>query len=284
MKYTFELKWYRFFDNEGGDNGDGGGEGGDTGGDTGGSGGDTGGSGEGDGGTTFTQEDLNRVLAEDRRKHQARYKTLEASYEKILQEGNLHKTQREKMVEELEDLQKAFRTKEQQAEYERKQQAKKYQDELTQATESASRWEKMYKSSVIEKSIQDAAASAGAFNTSQIISLVKPMTKMVEDTDAEGRPTGTMSPKVDFPDVDEKTGEQIVTLRTPQEAVKRMKELTDMYGNLFRSNVVSGIGTGSATGGVKPGKSNIDMTKLTPEQYRRVRKENPEALGLRPQK
>ena len=65
---------------------------------------------------SFTQDDINRFLADDRRKHQERYKKLEGSYQKMLKEGNLHKEQRHKMQQDLEDLQKAFRTKEQQAE------------------------------------------------------------------------------------------------------------------------------------------------------------------------
>jgi len=234
--------------------------------------------------SNFTQDDVNRFLADDRRKHQERYKKLEASYQKMLKEGNLHKEQRHKMQQELEDLQKAFRTKEQQAEYERKQQAEKYKNDLAQATESVVKWEGMYKSSVIDRSLQDAAVSADAFNPGQIMSLLRPMTKMVELTDSEGIPTGGMTPKVDFEDIDEKTGERITTLRTPEEAVKRMRELPNLYGNLFKSNVVSGIGTGSATGGAAPGKGSIDVSRLTPEQYRRLRKEDPALLGLRGKK
>lgn len=231
----------------------------------------------------FTQDDLNRFLAEDRRKHKDRYKKLEGSYQKMLREGNLHKEQRQKMQQDLEDLQKAFRTKEQQAEYERRQQAEKYKSDLSQASEAAERWEHMYKDSMIERSLQDAAVSAEAFNPKQIVNLLKPATKMVDETDDEGVPVGKMTPKIDFEDIDEKTGERIATLRTPEEAVKRMRELPTLYGNLFKSNVVSGIGTGSATGGVTSGKGNIDKKRITPEQYRRLRKENPELLGLRRQ-
>lgn len=186
------------------------------------------------------------------------------------------------MQQELEDLQKAFRTKEQQAEYERKKQAEKYKTELQQASESAVKWESMYKTSIMERSLQDAAISADAFNPSQIVSLLKPMTKMVEETDDEGIPIGKLTPKVDFQDIDEKTGERVTTLRTPEDAVKRMRELPNLYGNLFKSNVVSGIGSGSATGGASSGKYNVDLTKLTPEQYRRLRQEDPRLLGLRP--
>jgi hypothetical protein len=91
-----------------------------------------------------------------------------------------------------------------------------------------------------------------------------------------------MVPKVDFPDINEETGQAEITLRTPQEAVQRMKELPEQWGNLFRANVVSGIGSGAATGGVTSGEGGrIDVAKLSPEQYRKLRKENPEALGLR---
>ena len=60
-----------------------------------------------------------------------------------------------------------------------------------------------------------------------------------------------------------------------------MKELPDIWGNLFRSGVVSGIGSRSATGGLMPGQGGqIDVRKLTPQQYREIRAKNPELLGL----
>jgi len=82
---------------------------------------------------------------------------------------------------------------------------------------------------------------------------------------------------IDFPDIDEKTGEEIKTLRTPMDAVKRMKEIPKIWGNLFKSNVVSGVGAGQ---GVAPGTGEIDPTTLTSEQYMKLRRENPEKLGL----
>ena len=89
---------------------------------------------------------------------------------------------------------------------------------------------------------------------------------------------------IDFPDIDEKTGENIKTLRSPQDAVKRMKELPQLYGNLFKANVVSGIGSGSAAGGVPTGTGKVDVSKLSSEQYRKLRAENPAAIGLKPPK
>jgi len=230
----------------------------------------------------FSKEDLNRILADDRRKHTEKYTKLEQSYKQILADKSLQKEQRAKLEAELADLQKSFRTKEQQAEYERKQERERFKSELDTTKTAAQRWETLYKSSVIDRSLQDAAVSAEAFNPHQIVGLLRPMTKMQEKTDEQGNSLGKFTPLIDFPDIDEKSGEQVITLRTPEEAVQRMKELPELYGNLFKSNVVSGVGAGSATGGASPGEGGrVDPTKLTPEQYRKIRKENPEALGLR---
>jgi len=230
----------------------------------------------------FSQEDVNTYLADDRRKHQEKYKKLEGAYQEMLADKNLASEQRSKFEAELQDLQKTFRTKEQQAEYERKQERDRYENELKTFRDSAVKWETMYKGSVIHRSLQDAAVGAEAFNPVQIIGLLTPMTQMRDKTDDAGAEIGEMAPMVDFQDIDEKTGERIITLRTPQEAVQRMKELPEYWGNLFRANVVSGIGSGAATGGVTSGDGGrIDPTKLTSEQYRKLRRENPEALGLK---
>ena len=69
---------------------------------------------------------------------------------------------------------------------------------------------------------------------------------------------------------------------TPEEAIKRMKQLPETYGNLFKSGVVGGIGAASATGGLTPGSNGkVDTTKLTMDQYLELRKKNPAAVGLR---
>lgn len=230
---------------------------------------------------TFSQTDVNTYLAEDRRKHQEKITKLEASYKQILTDTNLQKEQRVKLEAELADVQKMNRTKEQQAEYDRKQERERFTTEVEDLKESAEKWEDLYKSSVIDRSLQDAALAQDAFNPTQIMGLLRPMTRMQEQTDDNGDSLGQFSPVIDFLDVNETNGEQETTLRTPEEAVQRMKELPQFYGNLFRSNVVSGVGSGSATGGVKSGEGRIDPTKLTAEQYRKVRKENPEALGLK---
>lgn len=234
---------------------------------------------------TFTQDELNKFLADDRRKHLKKYETLETSYQQLLENQSLSKEDRNKLEESLENLRAQYRTKEQQAAHERKQLEEEFTVRLEDVQQRAELWQQRYTDSTIERSLQDAAIAHESFSPSQIVTLLKPQTKMVEKADEKGHGRGEFAPMVDFPDKDPDTGEPIMTQRTSEEAVKRMKELPELYGNLFKSGVVSGIGGNSATGGLAPGANGqIDVRKLSPTQYREIREKNPELLGLKPKR
>jgi len=133
--------------------------------------------------------------------------------------------------------------------------------------------------------LMDAAVGGDAYNVSVLMNQLRPMTRLTEITDEKAKGTGKFKVVVDFPDTDPNTGEPTVTLHTPESAVKRMKDLPQVYGNLFKSGVVSGIGSSAATGGLASGAGGkVDPRKLSQEQYLKIRQENPALLGLRPQK
>lgn len=241
------------------------------------------GAGAGDANKTFTQEQLNKILADDRRKHQQQLAKVESSYKDLLANStNLSDKERHALEENLATVQGQLRTKEQQLAIEKKELETAYTGKLTAAEQKATQWESRYRDETIARSLHDAASVNDAFRPEQIVMVLKAKTKLVEEVDQKtNKPTGLFRPMVDFDDVDANTGEPITTTRTPQEAVKRMKELPEIYGNLFKSNVVSGIGSNSSTGGVIPGaKGKIDVSKLTPQQYREIREKTPELLGL----
>lgn len=253
---------------------------GDAGGSAGAGAGDAGGQGES---KTFTQEQLNKILAEDRRKHQAALVKTEQTYKELLANSqSLTAKERATLEENLATVQGQLRTKEQQAQIEKKELEDRYQAKVGEAEKKAQDWESRYRESTVSRSLQDAAISADAFNPSQVVALLRPLTKLIEVVDEKtGRPTGQFRTIVEFPDTDATTGESIVTSRTPEEAVKRMQELPEVYGNLFKRNVVGGIGANSAVAGIAGTGGKIDVRNLTPQQYRDIRAKNPELLGLR---
>jgi len=233
----------------------------------------------------FTQDDLNRLLAEDRRKHQSQIGRVQATLEETLASKNLTIQEREQLAQQVEELQTQGRTKEQQLAHEKKQLEDQYQRKVKEAENKAKEFETRYRESTIERDLQDAAVSGDAFNAETVKAVLRPLTRLEEITDDKGKGTGKFRTIVDFPDTDPNTGEPTVTLHTPESAVKRMKDLPQVYGNLFKSGVVSGIGSSAATGGLASGAGGkVDPRKLSQEQYLKIRQENPALLGLRPQK
>ena len=135
---------------------------------------------------------------------------------------------------------------------------------MTDEKKAREEWENRYREGTVERALQDAAVGGDAFNTETVMAVLRPMTRLTEITDEKtGKGTGKFKVVVDFPDTDPNTGEPTVTLHTPEIAVKRMKELPQIYGNLFKSGVVSGIGSSAATGGLASGGGGkIDVRKL----------------------
>jgi acetolactate synthase small subunit len=235
---------------------------------------------------TFTQDDLNRILAEDRRKHQAQIKEQAEKLEGVLKSSQLTEQDRKVLQENLVSLQGQLRSSEAAAAKEKQELEQAFQAKLVESEKKTQIWEGLYRESTVQRALQDAAVKNDAWQPSQIVTLLKPMTKLVEGVDpVTNRPNGNYEVKVVMLDVNPKTGQQEEMTRTPQDAVARMKELPETYGNLFKSGVVSGIGSSSATGGLMPGKGGqIDVRKLTPAQYREIRAKNPELLGLAPKR
>jgi hypothetical protein len=234
---------------------------------------------------TFTQEEVNAILAQDRRKHESKLKTMEKSLQDALENRNLSQEERSRLEQMVDEVKALSRTKEQQLIYERKQIEEQLSNKIKDAEEKATRTWSLFENSTIERSLLDAAVSNEAYNASQLVTILRSQSKLVEKKDDKGKPLGVYEVMVDLGDRDVETGEPIKTTRTPDSAVKRMKELPELYGNLFKNGVVSGLGGSSATGGVTPGKngrlSREQIRSLSHEQYEKIRKEQPELLGLR---
>lgn len=236
-------------------------------------------------GQRFTQDDVNRFLAEDRRKHQTALTQMEVKLQGALNDKTMGEETRKALEENLSAIQGQLRTKEQQLALEKKQLEEVHSQRVVELEKKAQLWEVMFRDSTVERALQDAAVKNDAFNAEQIVVQLRTHTKLLEVVDEKtGKPIGKYRPMVEMNEVDPKTGEPVVMVRTPEEAVKRMKEMPEVWGNLFKSGVVSGIGSGTATGGQLPGGGRVDVRKLTSQQYRELREKNPEALGLRPKR
>lgn len=225
--------------------------------------------------TPEQQKVFNQAMALTKRKGEQKLKDALVKQEKqykdmLTNNSNLTTKERAEIQDQLSTVQGQLRTEKAQSQMALKELEEAFSGKLTAAEKRANEAESRYRDSTIKRSLQDAAVKHDAYRPEQVVKLMADWTKLVDDKVV-----------VDFPDDDPTTGEPIMTTRTPEDAVKRMTEKPDVYGNLFRNNIVSGIGSNSATGGAMPGSGGkIDVRKLTQQQYRDLRKTNPESVGL----
>ncbi len=229
----------------------------------------------------LTQSEVNRIMAEEKRKFQAQLQRVEKTLEEVSASKHLTIQEREQVAAQRDELQAALRTKEEQATHEKRQLEESYKKQLVEKTKDAETWQKRYEATRIDSALQDAAVRGDAFSTQQVVNLLRPSTRLTEVRDDKGHFTGEHQVVVNFPDTAE-DGTAITRELSPSDAMKAMQAKPNAYGNLFKSGVVSGIGSGSGPGAPTGGK--IDVKRLTQQQYMEIRAKNPELLGLRPNK
>jgi len=235
---------------------------------------------------TFTQEQVNGIVAADRRKLEDALKKTEQQYQDLLKSQSLTEQERKALQENLAVVQGQLRSKEEQLALEKKQVEEAYAGKLQELEKKAAFFETLYRDSTIERALTDAAVKNDAWSPLQIVVQLRSQTKMLEETDSKtGKLTGKFRPMVEMQTLNTTTGEMETKAYSPDEAVKKMKEMPEQFGNLFRPNVVSGIGAGTATGGPNmPGGGKIDVRKLSHEEFLKIRAEHPEWLGLAPKR
>jgi len=199
---------------------------------------------------TFTQEQLNTIVAEERRKMQDKQRVLVSELETLKKSTSLSVKEKESLQKRIEDLQTQHMTAEEKARRAEETAEKKRAEEIGVLTEERNSWQIKHAELVINTAIVGAASDNKAIQHEQITALIGPKTKLVEKLDEDGKPTGDYEPRVAFPDKDKDNKPLILDL-TVLEAVKRMKEL-EQYGNLFEGGKIGGLGgTGSQTTGGK---------------------------------
>jgi hypothetical protein len=217
-------------------------------------------------GAKFTQDDVNKFVAEERRKLQKQNTELATQLETVKQNANLTAQEREDLQQRIEALQSQFMTKEELAKSEFDKQQKKSKADLEAATGEARKWQGAFSTLFVTNEIRKASADNNAFSGEQMVDYLLPRAELAQQVDDSGKPTGGFVAVVPF--TDEKEGK---TLKMPiGDAMKKMRELPDRYGNFFKGEGVSGSGlTNQGKGSADVGEFREDMTA---DQYAAWRK------------
>jgi uncharacterized sporulation protein YeaH/YhbH (DUF444 family) len=191
----------------------------------------------------FTQEDVNKFLAEDRRKHQTNLQTLQQQLEQF--KGTAK--EKEALQQKLEDLQKQFLTKEQLAQQENEKAKNKYESELKGTAAERDQWRNLFTNTIARTAIAEAAAQNKAFNPTQLELLLRNQVQVKQKTDDAGNPL--MQFDVVLPTtVKDKDGKAVTLELSVMDGVKKMRENPD-FANLFLVDGTPGTGTTTINNG-----------------------------------
>ena len=217
---------------------------------------------------TFSQDDFNKALAEDRRKHQEQTKKALAEVDALRSKARLTQEERDDLDKRYQDMQNQLLTKEELAAQEKAKLRKEHESKLKEVSSERDSWKDRFTNSAIRREITDAAAKHDAYNPSQIVALLQPRTRLVEERGSDGTPTGRFKPEIQFDDTD-KEGKPVTLTLTPEKAVERMKELSESM-NLFKGTGVGGLGKNNQPSGKKPDPKQL---AVDPEAYRKARQD-----------
>jgi hypothetical protein len=219
------------------------------------------------------QEELNTLMNENKKTLRQQNQELTNQLETIKNDYTLTAQQKEELSEQINKLQEATMSKEEIAKREQQKIAKQYTEDLEKAKKDSEHWKSKYSSSTVLRNLQDAAEKAEAISSSIVVDILGPKTQLAEVIDTNGKSTGEYKPVVKFNDIDG-DGNAITLELSPTDAMKRMKELPDLYGMLFKGTATSGLGEVGSTSGNKGGVT-LEQLK-NPEYYARWRQENPD--------
>jgi hypothetical protein len=224
--------------------------------------------------TTFTQDQVNAFLAKEKKAWQSQQQQLAAQLEQYRTSEGTTKERAAELETQIEELKKQYMTKEELAAEDSKKKEKQFTTQVQTLQSERDQWQGLFTKNLVTSGLKSAAAETEAYNADQIVTLLSGQTKVVQVL-KDGKPTGEFETKVAFPTVS-KDGEPIILELTPVEALKKMKEMPEKYGNLFKSGVQGGLGGGN--NGPSGGPVTLEQASKDPEAYRK----NREKLGLGP--
>lgn len=209
--------------------------------------------------TTFTQEDVNKFLAEDRRKHQAKVVELQAELAKL----KTSSTERDALQQKVTELNNTLLSKEELAKVEAQRLKDQAEIALKTANDQAAKWRSNYENTLADSAITKAAASHKAFNPEQIKLILANRVQVKPELDEQGAETGNFKVVMTSHTKDGKTIEMTV-----DEGIKEMRA-NEGFANLFLAEGSSG--TGSITINNRPGSSDPTKPPADPREYRQWR-------------
>ena len=219
------------------------------------------------------QDQLNTMMSQNRKGLTQKNRDLVQQLEKLQGQTSTSSQEKDELQAQIEELQSQYLSKSELAKRDADKVSKEHTKVLDNLTGESSKWKSLYEVQTVQRALLDAATQSEAIQAGQIVSMLEQSTSVVEVADSTGVGTGKYQPVVKFRDTNE-AGESITVELSPIDAVNRMKELTSLYGNLFKGASTSGLGSAGGASSMSEGKRSDILSN--PAAYREWRKKNPD--------
>lgn len=224
---------------------------------------------------TFSQEDVDRMMADHRKNLQKTNQELIEQLEKSKNDANLTKEQKEELEARIQTLSQQHLTKEQQTQEEYNKLKKKYETETKQLAEKEVIWKKRFEDTLIDNALATSASLHKARSATQLQLMFKSQGKVVEEVDDAGKPTGKWVAKMSVEKIDPKTKQKVALELPIEEAIGVLKENSE-FENLFNMDGRGGFGgnnyPGPGGGGSGGNNGTPDFSKMSTDDFMKWRK------------
>jgi len=221
------------------------------------------------------QDELNNMMATNRKSLTQKNQELIEQLTSLRETATMSTQAKEELEARIEELQTQYMSKEELTKRESDKMSKTHAKEIEKLTSETQKWQKLYANSTTQRALLDAAIEGEAIQPSQIVAMLGQATQIVEERDDTGQGTGIYKTIVTFQDVNE-DGNPVELKLSPKEVIKRMKELPDLFGNLFKGDLLGGLGETGSKGGAGSTRPKLADLLKDPKKYKKWRKENPE--------
>lgn len=213
--------------------------------------------------TAFTQDDVNRIVAKEKDDSKKKLEQVMSELEKVRQSMG----DAESLKTQLSTLKNQYLSREDQLKLEADQKVNELANKFENAVGEVKTWQTRFMSNLVQTELVRAATEGDAYSVDQIVSMLGSRAEAAEVLDKDGKPTGKFATQIKWDSLDAQN--QPITLQlSPIEAIKRMKDDTARWGNLFKANLKGGLGNMNVGGG---GGGKVDLTD--PAAYRKNRQQ-----------
>ncbi len=225
---------------------------------------------------TYTQEQVQELLRKETETLKKQNSATIAQLEGLKKAAGLTQKERDELQAQINNLQSLNLSKEEQARQEADRLKRTYEEEKNGLSTERDAWKNRYEDFRMKAEIGQAASELNAFSSKQITDLLLPKAKLVSHKELVNGEEKLSEMTIVTITAYDKAGKPVNLDLPVKDAITKMKELPEEYGNLFRSEAKGGTGLlngerRATQGTIRPG--------MTHEEYVAMRAERQKQFG-----